>query len=584
MTPLVAPLLFLMASASVAPRLPAADPATRAADSGDFLIYETAAGDTLAGLADAHFRDPADWRRARAANAAVLAGAGPSQPLAAGLRLRLDSAWLRRTPVSAEVVAFRGDVELRSGGRVRPARVGAKLVEGDEIATGAVGFVTLRLPDGSEVSLPTSSAVRFDRLRRYSLHGALDRRIRLLAGGSTSRVVPLPDSTSRYEIATPVGVAAVRGTSFRVRYTPGLARASAGVLEGRVGVSAGGAAERLLPAGTGVHFSAAGPGPVTRLPAPPVALDMPALQAGSMARFAVRPAAGLGYRAVVAADPAMRDPLAELSSADGRFVLDGLPAGRYHLEVTAVTADGLEGLPARFTFDVKGREVAAAGGGPAAPPAAGPGPADPDAAAATGARVSGSLDEGLAELGRPVARVWAETFGAGLLEEGDSSEGVDALPLLAGGDPAPLWSLGPGVWPVSAGTSAGAPAAGAFAAPFVAPAGGGMSRPAAWPHGTTAPFAAAAPLLPPLVPGLPVPAGSPGPAGGAVPGAIPGPAAVSPPVPGAAQPLPEAVPAAALVPEPETWVVLVAGFGLVGAGLRARRARRDPGGGRAGAP
>ncbi len=573
MIPLLAPLLLLMAGASVPPRAGGTDASVRAADSGDFLVYETVAGDTLAGLAEAHFRDPADWRRARAANAAILAGMGATSPLAAGTRLRLDAAWLRRTPAAAEIVAFRGDVRVRAGGTTRAARIGMRLQEGDGIATGAVGFVTLRLPDGSEIALPTSSAIRFERLRRYSLNGALDRRIRLEAGGTQSRVVPLPDPTSRHEITTPVGVAAVRGTEFRVRYTPGMARASAGVIEGRVGVAAGRAPERLLRAGTGIVFTAAGPGPVTRLPAPPVALDMPAVQRGSVARFALRPERGLGFRAIVATDPNLRDPVAEAESADGRFVIEGLPSGRYHLAVTAVTSDGLEGLPARFTFDLPDRSASAAGvgpgrNGPSAPTAPGPDPEPEGTGSAPASEpVSGDLDEGLAEVGESIARVYAETFGASLLEEGDSSEGVEELLDEGGSSSVALWSLGP---------------VGQMR-PALAPAGswgssGGVGAPVS--PVTPAEPGLPAPELPsPAVPDPGLPA-LPGALGLPIPGSppiVPGTAAPAPIVPPPALPVPGPAtgPVAAPVPEPATWAILIAGFGMIGLGLRARRARAD---------
>lgn len=559
MIPYLAPLLLLMAGASVPQRAAGPEPrAPAAAEGGDFVVYETAPGDTLAGLAEAHFRDPGDWRRARAANAAVLAGLGATQPIAAGTRLRLDTAWLHRTPVRAEIIAFRGDVRVHAGGATRTARIGATLGEGDGIETGAVGFVTLRLPDGSEIALPTSSAIRFDRLRRYSLNGALDRRIRLLSGGASNRVVPLPDPTSRHEVTTPVGVAAVRGTAFRVRYTPGTGRAAAGVLEGRVGVTAGAAAERTLPAGTGLVFSAAGPGPVTRLPAPPVALAMPALQAGLTAEFAVRSEAGLSFRALVATDAAMRDALAEAESADGRFAIAGLPAGRYHLVVTAVTAEGLEGRPAHFRFDVPERDATAAAGGGGAGSAGSPAtePEEP-----RGAAVAGSLDEGLGEAGRPIAQVFAETFSAGMVEEGDSSEGLEDIVGGWGGDAVALWSLGPGAGPVPAAGSAPA-RTGGWAGPVALPRLPGMG-----------------PARPPLA-GLPGPFVAPV-VIGAGPVAVPG--ALPPVLPAVPVTLPAAAPAAALVPEPATWAFLVAGFGLVGLGLRARRAQRSAGGGQAGA-
>ncbi|WP_448581840.1 FecR domain-containing protein [Thermaurantiacus sp.] len=559
MIPYIAPLLLLMTSASV-PHW-AAGPVmfASAAEGGDFVVYETGPGDTLIALAEAHFRDPALWRNARAANARLLASVDPMRPLSPGMRLRLDTAWLRRTPAKAAVTSFRGDVRVHAGGTTRPAQIGLLVGEGEGVETGTAGFVTLRLPDGSEISLPTSSAIRFDRLRRYSLNGALDRRIRLISGGTSARVVPLADPTSRHEVTTPVGVAAVRGTAFRVRYTPGAARASAGVLEGRVGVTAGAAPERLLPAGTGLVFSAAGPGAVTPLPAPPVPLDMPALQAGATARFAVRPEAGRTFRAIVATDPEMRDPLAEIESANGRFAISGLASGRYHLVVTAVTAEGLEGMPAHFSFDISERAAAASGGGA---DLASPGNGEPGAGQeSAGRREAGGLEEAFAGLVQPAPV--AQVLSGGLLEEGDTAAGLE-LAAAGGGNP-PLWSLGPGL-----------AAQKLPAVPLWGGLGSGFGRAIALTL-PAAPPASSTPRL--LEPGplLPVP-------GGVVPPVHTDPGSPLPVPPSLPPGLPGRAPALALVPEPATWALVITGFGMIGLGLRARRAQRAANGRRAGAP
>nr|WP_194744032.1 FecR domain-containing protein [Thermaurantiacus tibetensis] len=578
MIPWLAPALLLLAGASVGPRAGGPALPARAQDSGDQVIYETAAGDTLAGLAEAHFRAPEDWQRARALNAALLGGVGPRAPLPAGLRLRLDTGWLRHAPASAEIVAFRGDVRVESAGQSRPARLGLRVHEGEAIATGPVGFVTLRLPDGTEVALPTATAVRFDRLRRYSLNGALDRRIRILEGRVTSRVVPLPDPTSRHEVTTPVGVAAVRGTEFRVSFTPQGQRATAGVLEGRVGVTAGAAAERMLGAGTGVVFGPAGPGAVVRLPAPPVALAMPAVQAGPEARFAVRPLPGLAFRAVIATDPDFRNPVAEAESADGRFALEGLPAGRYHLMVTAVTPDGLEGLPARFSFDRPREGAAVAASGPAAGGAAGTAGGDGGAEPPAGAARSGDLGEGLAAVARPVAKLYAETLGGREVEEGDGGEAADVTALADMGSTSPpaRWSLGAGRWPAAWGVELGIGRAGAGGAGVLAVSPDGFGGIVPWGSGArdwalppaVRPFAAAFPSRA-SVAAHPMALGELAPA---VATSVPPEAA---PVV-TLQPAPSATGArAALVPEPKVWAMLLAGFGLVGLALRRARARAE---------
>jgi hypothetical protein len=165
-----------------------------------------------------------------------------------------------------------------------------------------------------------------------------------------------------------------------------------------------------------------------------------------------------------------------------------------------------------------------------------------------------------------VASVFAETFGGTMPAEGDSSEGFEEGFGDAGGDVATLWSLGPG----PAGRRPAPPVSG----------WGGLAGGAAGPAGAV--ISPPDPSLrQPALPGLPAPSYRPD-TGLLV--VAPAAAGATPMVPGALPALPAPAPAAALVPEPDTWLFLIAGFGMVGLGLRTRRSRRDVQGGRAGAP
>ncbi|WP_448586304.1 FecR domain-containing protein [Thermaurantiacus sp.] len=545
-------LLVILGGASVASS-PAAPPAApRATDTGDFLIYEAKDGDTLPRLARDHFVREEDWRKALALNRL------PGPELAPGTRIRLDRGWLKREPLSAELIAFRGAIRIRSGGEEREAQRGARLGEGDQIATGAEGFATLRFPDGSLVSLPTNSAVRLDRLRRYPIADSLDRRLVIERGEAESSVVPLQGGGSRFEVSTPLAVSAVRGTRFRAHFTPGALVSATEVLEGVVGVRPREApTEARVAAGYGVVVTDAGMARPEALPVAPVALDMPAVQSGPRVVFSVRPQPGArGYRAELATDPDFLDRLAAATSTDGRFALEDVPAGRFHLRVVAISQSGLAGVPATFSFDRTMRiavgpeppRASGGAGGTPAPTLAGPPSPAPGGIVGLGAAVAtavegqpGPLDEAPAD----------SAPGATDREEGDTSEGIGApsgLVTVAAANP---WSF-----PGSFRAPGGSPA------PELPPGlgGGGPST------GFTPP--PSPPVAPPLLPVTPVPGGPI-----VVTPPVPLPTLPAPPGP---WPAPDPPPApVGAVPEPGLWAAFIAGFGLVGFALR--RARRRAG-------
>jgi hypothetical protein len=588
---------MLLAGASVAPQ-----GFTTPGGAPDYIIYEAHAGDTLEALARDYFLDPEGWRLARAENRL------PSTRLEEGQRIRLDVGWLRRTPLEAEILAFRGDVRVLRGQTRLTVGKGLRLREGDRLEVGPMAFLTLGLPDGSQAAIPTNSIVEIERLRRYALEGALDRRFRIERGSLESRVEPLRTPSSRYEVTTPLSVAAVRGTDFCVSYTPGLGRSTAEVLEGKVGVEPERGAEALVPADFGLVVTAAGAGRLERLLAPPVALAMPMVQAGAEVRFAVRPEAGaVVWQAELATDSAFNDRVASAASTDGRFAMPGIAPGRYFVRIRAISDSGLLGRPAEFSLDRRqpGSGLAMAGpvgGGDGSDPREDPtGPTElaygptPPAAGVAGLQLAEGGGGGGADMSMLPTN--------GGVEEGDSSEGVE--PFLGTQSPeAGPWSalgrfLSSGGGGGAGGGGGGGGAGGGSSAGGPGPdSGPGPDLPE--PVMVPDPIVPPGPVVPPVAPGaavegeaiipiLPPPAPPPGPdpgpptEGGVV--LLPDPIlpAGPPEVPGGGDPFGPGKPGpgeigggpAILpllpVPEPATWLLLVTGFGLLGLAVRRRR-------------
>jgi hypothetical protein len=136
-----------------------------------------------------------------------------------------------------EVLVERGEQEA-----FQEAATGDTLEEGDVVRTDPIGFAAIDYIDGSLARLGPSSTLTVVALADQA--GPVDTRVDLDAGRLWSRVEDVTESEGRYEVGTPVGVAAVRGTVFDVSCLPD--RCTFSVFEGAVDVT--------LPDGTVIRI------------------------------------------------------------------------------------------------------------------------------------------------------------------------------------------------------------------------------------------------------------------------------------------------------------------------------------------
>jgi hypothetical protein len=341
------------------------------ANEGRFYSYTTALGDSLLSIASKHLIDRRDWQSLQKLNAIKNPNAIP-----VGSRIKIPVDAMRMEPASVKVVSVQGSADA-SG---KPIKVGEVFNEGSKLATGADGFVTLQLADGSVLTVQSKSSVRLENTRQFvNSGGVTDSIIRLDAGRVETTVAKQRNSGARYEIRTPTSNMGVRGTVFRVATEGGdtnsNARASSEVLEGRVAVSA-------VSTGAGTVKSAdvalnQGFGTVAeanKAPLPPIEL-LPAPVTSGLAKrmndsdiefkFSADSDANAKakkYRGQLARDKAFKNPVAdvlvdiEAGTAKIRFAT--VAVGEYFLRVRAIDGLGLEGNNGEHTFNVV-RQLAA---------------------------------------------------------------------------------------------------------------------------------------------------------------------------------------------------------------------------------
>lgn len=318
-----------------------------AATSGDGVVeYQMPKGENLFSLARRALARQGDYRQVQRLNRI----ADPHR-IPVGTVIRIPVPLLRSEPLAARIVALRGNVLLRQGDRTVEARPGTELAPGTTLATGADGFVTLQLPNGSRTSMPTQTRMRIVRLHRIILTGSVDYDLAVDKGKVETLASPLgADRNNRFRIRTPRAIAAVRGTRFRVGFDETTSLAE--VIEGKVAANsqASGQVASLTP-GLGAVITASGALATEALLPEPDLANPGRVQTDPQVRLVLKslPGAG-GYHVQIAEDAGFAKVIAEQQQRDEVFAFAGIPNGSLFVRVSALAASGLEGLPQTYAM------------------------------------------------------------------------------------------------------------------------------------------------------------------------------------------------------------------------------------------
>jgi hypothetical protein len=267
-----------------------------------------------------------------------------------GFTLRIPRRLLKYEPVAARIRSFRGDVRLIREGRELPLAAGTAVLEGDAIATAANSFASVTMPDDSAIALPSQSRVVVRRLRKVTLTGAVERLFTVEFGRARAVVSPLRPQ-DEFHISTPIALSAVRGTEFRVRYSPETGQANTETLTGVVAMSRAGDTARELVAGFGAIASDGGlTGPIPLLPAPRLARSAEVQDEAELIFNVVPLTNASTYRAQVAPDAGFLDTVDEAVSQSPELRLPGIADGTWFVRLSAIDANGLEGRHETYSF------------------------------------------------------------------------------------------------------------------------------------------------------------------------------------------------------------------------------------------
>ncbi|CAE7458919.1 phoR [Symbiodinium pilosum] len=186
-------------------------------------------------------------------------GLANSAQLQAGQRIAIPTTLLAFSPSNATIVQVTGDIViLQNNGSQSPAQAGDAVNMGDYVIS-SKGAALVSFADGSQISIAPDSKVLFNKLTAFGPAGMVDTHLRFTYGQGEATVKP-QNRGDRFRIQTPEGIAAVRGTQFRVgriNRDEGPMVSTTETLEGLVAYSGQGQSTDV-PAGFGVAASSSG--------------------------------------------------------------------------------------------------------------------------------------------------------------------------------------------------------------------------------------------------------------------------------------------------------------------------------------
>lgn len=202
-------------------------------------------------------------------------------------------------------LVVKGNVKIqRSGQTAKPAKLGAEVFAGDQIATGADGRGTIEMLDKSIMRVMTQSQVTIDACSQEG--AAKNVELQLKEGGVFNNVQKGYDGKkNKFLIKTPTAVAGVRGTQFLTSYDKISKVTEVVTREGRVSVTSFGAGAKTVIVQQG-QMSSVG---ADKVPDAPVSAPQDKMQNIEVEIQETAPAAG-------AAAPTVDAPAAETVKKD----------------------------------------------------------------------------------------------------------------------------------------------------------------------------------------------------------------------------------------------------------------------------
>ena len=275
-----------------------------------------------------------------------------------GSILQIPKDWLFRGSRPVAVIDVSGVALLISGqGREKRLEPGDRIPARSRIRTQDQGNVTLQFSDGSRVLVGERSDILLRKNSYVPLAEGRDIRLNMPGGKVENDINKQDKPTGRFEIQTPSGVAAVRGTRFRVASADRDTRTE--VLEGKVAVADKRGTQTPLPAGYGMAMQNGRSGASQQLLKAPQVTDGPLTVEQLPIDLPLPPMPGaVAYRTLVSAPGLLAANISDQKTDGAMMRIRDIPDGDYQLRVRAIDQHGLEGEDAIRPLTINARPSA----------------------------------------------------------------------------------------------------------------------------------------------------------------------------------------------------------------------------------
>jgi hypothetical protein len=193
------------------------------------IVYKIKAGDTVNKLARKHMVQPVDLDAIHKVN-----NLANIDVLPIGADLNIPRHLVKSSPSKATIMGVSCATAIRLNNSNKPLTVGTQVSEGAVIEVPAECHVSLLLEDSSIIRLPSSAQLKITTLRKNALESAPEVKLDLARGRVELDVNKNREKSTPFEIRTPLSIMGVRGTEFRVGYSPDEGSAQVEVLGGIV--------------------------------------------------------------------------------------------------------------------------------------------------------------------------------------------------------------------------------------------------------------------------------------------------------------------------------------------------------------
>ena len=273
-----------------------------------------------------------------------------------GQVLKVPVSMLKKTPVQAQVLVASGEVSSLPVNQLNEQKLmkGHLLSQGDSIITGKYSVAKLGFPDGSVIDIQQNSHMVIQSSYQHAGKQTYVILLKLIKGRTEIGANPSHLNGNSMQILTPSAIAAVRGTTFRVRADKEVTMQE--TLSGKVTLASSGK-EVLLEQGYGsVAEKDKVPSPPIALPNKPILSHLPTNieSQDNLVSFTLKSQMDANTWVCQLAGDAEFTQITNTQTIQTTALNFGkLAEGQYYLRIRAQGPQGLEGEDALHVFTVK---------------------------------------------------------------------------------------------------------------------------------------------------------------------------------------------------------------------------------------